>query len=148
MSRVNVPDLAFGLFLVAIGAIAFYLISDLPMGSTARMGPGYVPRALAAAIMLFGLVLGGKALVGAHVSLPEIAWRPILFVGAAVGLFALLLPKVGLAITSVVVVAVASFASSDARIRETVILALVLAAFAVGLFILALGLPFSIWPAL
>ncbi|MGL4290355.1 MAG: tripartite tricarboxylate transporter TctB family protein [Phreatobacter sp.] len=147
MGRINVPDLAFGLFLVVVGALALVLISDLPMGSAARMGAGYVPRALAVIIILFGLGLGGRALVAARVAFPQIAWRPLLLISGAVGLFALLLPRLGLALTSVAVVLTAGFASHDVRFRENIVAALALAAFAVMLFVSALGLPLSIWPA-
>ncbi|QCI66855.1 tripartite tricarboxylate transporter TctB family protein [Phreatobacter stygius] len=146
MGRINVPDLAFGLFLVGVGALALVLISDLPMGTTARMGAGYVPRALAVIIILFGLGLGGRALLAGHVGLPEIAWRPLALIAGAVGLFALLLPRLGLALTSLAVVITAGFASHDVRFRENIVVALSLAAFAVGLFVYALGLPLAIWP--
>ena len=45
--RVNIPDLAFAAFLVALGALAFALASELTVGTAAAMGPGYVPRGLA-----------------------------------------------------------------------------------------------------
>ena len=38
--RVNIPDLAFAAFLVALGALAFALASDLTVGTAAAMGPG------------------------------------------------------------------------------------------------------------
>jgi hypothetical protein len=146
MSRVNTADLAFGLFLVAVGAIALYLIADLPMGSASRMGPGYVPRALAVTIALLGIFLAGKAMVAGREAFPEIAWRPILLVGAAVGLFGLLLPRLGLAITAFITVAVAGLAARDMQWRELLLIAAVLSAFAVLLFIKALGLPMPTWP--
>ncbi|WP_204322011.1 hypothetical protein, partial [Streptococcus pneumoniae] len=77
------------------------------------MGAGYVPRALAVIIILFGLALGGRALVAGHLAFPRIAWRPLLLIAGAVGPFALLLPHLGLALTSVAVVITAGFASHD-----------------------------------
>lgn len=146
MGRVNGPDLAFGLFLVAVGALALVLVADLPMGSAARMGAGYVPRALAVLVILFGLGLGGRALVAGRIAFPDVAWRPVVLIGAAVGLFALALPRLGLALTSFLVVLVAGLASRDVRLGETVVVALALAAFAVGLFVHLLGLPLAVWP--
>jgi hypothetical protein len=148
MGRVNTADLAFGLFLVAIGAVALYLIADLPMGSASRMGPGYVPRGLAVVIALLGGFLALKSLVAGREAFPEIAWRPILLVGAAVGLFGLLLPKLGLAITAFIVVVVAGFGARDMRWQELLLIAVVLSTFAVLLFIKALGLPLPTWPVL
>ncbi len=145
-ARVDVPDLAFATFLVALGALAFALAGELTVGTAAAMGPGYVPRALALLIMVYGLVLGLRAAFAGRQPMPPVAWRPLLLVLAAVGLFAILLPVIGLALTSVAVVVCAGCAAYDVRLRENVLLAVALAAFAVLLFVSALGLPIAIWP--
>ena len=98
--RLNVPDLAFGVFLVALGALAFALASDLTVGTAASMGPGYVPRGLAIIIMIYGLVLGIRAAFTGREPFPAIAWRPLLLISASVALFGILLPVLGLAVTS------------------------------------------------
>jgi hypothetical protein len=145
-ARSNLPDLAFALFLVALGALAFVLAGDLNVGRAGAMGPGYVPRGLALIIVLFGAAMGLRALFAAWQPFPAVALRPLTLIGASVTLFALALPQAGLALTSVAVVICAGFASYDVRLRENVILALALGAFAVALFVLALGLPIPIWP--
>ena len=145
-SRLNVPDLAFAAFLVALGALACALAGELTMGSAAAMGPGYVPRGLAILIMIYGAVLGLRALFSGRQPFPAIAWRPLLLVSAAVVLFALLLPRLGLAITSLAVVLTAGVAAYDARLRENALLAVALAIFAVLLFVSVLGLPIRVWP--
>ena len=61
--KLNVPELTFAAFLVALGALAFALASDLTVGTAAAMGPGYVPRGLALLIMAYGVVLGARAAV-------------------------------------------------------------------------------------
>jgi hypothetical protein len=144
-SRLNVPDLAFAVFLVALGALGFALSSQLTIGSAASMGPGYVPRGLSAIIMLYGLALGIRAIFSGRQSFPAIAFRPLLLISAAVALFAIILPLVGLAVTSAAVVVCAGFAAYDVRLRENAVLALALSAFAVLLFVKALGLPIAIW---
>ncbi len=144
--RLNVPDLAFGVFLVAFGALAFGLASELTVGTAASMGPGYVPRGLSMLIMVYGLVLGVRAAFTGHEPFPAIAWRPLILITAAVALFGILLPVAGLAVTSIVVVVCAGFAAYDVRLRENVILALALAIFAVALFVTVLGLPIPVWP--
>jgi hypothetical protein len=144
--RLNVPDLVLGVFLVAIGALAFALARELTVGTAASMGPGYVPRGLAMIIMVYGLVLGVRAAFTGHVPFPDIAWRPLILIAASVALFGVLLPTIGLAVSSIVVVICAGFASYDVRLRENAILALALAIFAVLLFVTALGLPIPVWP--
>ena len=150
--RLNVPDIAFAAFLVALGAFAFALAGELTVGTAAAMGPGYVPRGLALLIMGYGLILGVRAAFTGRQAFPEeafpeIAWRPLLLISAAVALFALLLPVAGLAVTSFVVVICAGFAAYDVRLRENAVLGLGLAAFAVVLFVTVLGLPIPIWPS-
>ena len=144
--RINVPDLAFAAFLVALGALAFSLASQLTMGSAAAMGPGYVPRGLSVIIMIYGAVLGGRALFSGVLPFPAVQLRPLLLLSAAVALFAILLPIAGLAVTSFVIVVCAGYAAYDVRLRDNVIAALALAAFATVLFVTVLGLPIQVWP--
>ena len=144
--RVNAPDLAFAVFLVALGALAFSLASELTMGSAAAMGPGYVPRGLAVIIMIYGAVLGARALFSGALPFPSIELRPLLLLLAAVALFAVLLPVAGLAVTSFVIVLCAGYAAYDVRLRENAVAALALAAFASILFVSVLGLPIKVLP--
>jgi Tripartite tricarboxylate transporter TctB family len=145
-ARVNMPDLAFAAFLVAIGALALALAGELTVGSAAAMGPGYVPRGLALIIIVYGLVLGSRAAFAGWLVFPDIAWRPLLLLSVAVALFAILLPTVGLALTSFTVVVCAGFAAYDVRLHENAFLGAALAAFAAVLFVSVLGLPIAIWP--
>jgi hypothetical protein len=144
--RINVPDLAFATFLVALGALAYALASELSVGTAAAMGPGYVPRGLAVLVMAYGAVLGLRAAFSGTQSFPDIAWRPLLLILASVALFAILLPLAGLALTSFAIVVCAGLAAYDVRLRENAIAAAVLAAFSIVLFIVALGLPIPVWP--
>jgi hypothetical protein len=146
--RGNIPDLAFAAFLVALGAFAFALASDLTPGTAAAMGPGYVPRGLAVIIMVYGAVLGLRAAFAGRQAFPVVAWRPLIMISAAVALFAVLLPIAGLAITSLAVLTCSGVAAYDARLRENALLAVALAIFAVLLFVTALGLPIQVWPEL
>lgn len=145
-SRINVPDLAFGVLLLAVAIFTWVLVSDLPVGSATSMGPGYVPRGLALLIGVFGLIQTGRAVIAPFVAFPAVAIRPLLLVGASVAVFALLLRVAGLAVTSAAVIIVAGFAAYDVRLGENLLLAIGLAVFSVLLFVLALGLPIPIWP--
>jgi putative tricarboxylic transport membrane protein len=145
-SRINIPDLAFGGFLIALGALAFVLAGELTVGSAASMGPGYVPRGLAILIIVYGAALGAHAAFAQRLAFPAIELRPWLLISGSVALFALLLPLAGLALTGVAVVFCAGFAAHDVRMRENALFAVALAAFAVVLFVTALGLPIRMWP--
>ena len=75
------------MFLVALGALAFALASELTVGTAAAMGPGYVPRGLALIIMVYGVVLGVRAAFAGRVRVSAdrlAAADPDLGVGRAV----------------------------------------------------------------
>ena len=89
----NVPDLAFAAFLVALGGAR--LRAGRRAGSRHRGGDGArlrAARAGACSSWSYGAVLGVRAAFAGRPAFPEIAWRPLLLIAAAVALFALLLP--------------------------------------------------------
>jgi hypothetical protein len=143
--RVDLPELAYGLFLVAVGAVALATTADLTVGSAGNMGPGYVPRGLALVIVLFGAGLAVRALL-AQQAFPAVQLRPLLLISGALGVFALLLPVAGLAVTGLATIVCAGCAATDTRPVENVLFAVALTAFAVVLFVIALGMPVAIWP--
>ena len=144
--RTDFPDLAFGGFLILLAIVALVEIRDLSIGTAADMGPGYVPRALACVIMGFGLVVAGRGFFAERRLLPAVKPRPILSVLISLAVFALLLPRGGLALATLATMACATFATPDYNWRESVLFAVIITVFTVLLFISALGLPLSIWP--
>jgi hypothetical protein len=144
--RGDLPELAFGGFLVVLAAVALVATSALKPGSAADMGPGYVPRGLASIILAFGVLLVGRAFLVARRPLPGTRLRPLLMILAALAVFAVLLPRVGLVFTALATVACATPAASDWRWRESVPFAVALAAVSVFLFVHGLGLPVPVWP--
>ena len=61
--------------------------------------------------------------------------------------FGVLIVPAGLVAASVAVITVGALAGSESRIGEVLALAALLSAAAVALFVFALGLPLSPWPA-
>jgi hypothetical protein len=116
------------------------------IGHAADMGPGYMPRVVALALMGFGLFFSGRGLWRMRVGIAPVQLRPLLAILASVGVFALTAERLGLAITSVAAVILASLATREGRFVETIAFAVVLAGAAVLLFVKLLGLPIPIWP--
>ena len=145
-SRGDIPGAAFGGFLILLAIVALTETRNLSMGTAEDMGPGYVPRALAFIIMAFGLVIAGRGFFAKHRSLPAIKFRPILSVLVSLAVFALLLPRGGLALATLATMACSTFATADYKWRESVIFAVIITAFTVLLFVYGLGLPLSVWP--
>jgi hypothetical protein len=145
-ARVDLPDLAFGLLLVAVGAAALAATADLTVGRAGSMGPGYVPRWLALVIVLFGVGLSVRAVLARRQPFPAVELRPLLLISVSLGLFAVLLPLAGLAVASLATIVCAGLAASDTRPVENILFAVALTAFAIVLFVVALGMPVAIWP--
>jgi Tripartite tricarboxylate transporter TctB family len=132
-----------GFALVAIAAARGY-----SMGSGGKMGPGYFPMLLGIALAGLGALLVGRSLVLDGVRVTRLQVRPTLMIVLGVILFGLMIPYLGLVIALATVTAVSAFASRESRPLEVAALAAVLAAFSVGIFVYALRLPLTVWPAL
>ena len=145
-SRIDLQDLLFGLFLVAVAAGTLVATRNLAVGHAADMGPGYMPRVVALALMGFGLFFSGRGLMRTRLGIAPVQLRPLLAILASVGVFALTAERLGLAIASVLAVILASFATREGRLIETVAFAIVLSGAAVLLFFKVLGLPIPVWP--
>ena len=145
-SRIDWQDLLFGLFLVAVAAATLVATRNLTVGSAADMGPGYMPRVVSLALLAFGLLFCGRGVRRAGVAIESVQLRPLLAILGGVGIFALTAEQLGLAVASVITVILASFATREGRLYETVPFALLLSAAAVLLFVKVLALPVPVWP--
>ena len=144
--RIDFKDLAFGLFLIALAAVAFAATGSLTMGTAADMGPGFVPRALAWIILGFGLSFLVTGILKAREPIPALAWRPLVMILASIAVFAVLFGKLGLIAACVGSVVVAGAATSPVRWLQLLVFGVVIAAFSAVLFVKGLGLPFKLWP--
>jgi hypothetical protein len=146
MFRVRSPqDLGAGLLFVAIGAAGLYFGQDLAFGSAARMGPGYFPILLSYLIIGVGLVLAVKALATDGPPIEAIHIRPLFAILAAILAFGILIDRIGLALTTALLTVGAALARREVNWKETLLLALGLALFAVGVFIYGLSQPLPAW---
>jgi Tripartite tricarboxylate transporter TctB family len=139
-------DFLAGLVFVAFGAAAIILGSAYPLGTAARMGPGYFPRILGIMLVVLGGALSLRALRVKGAPLPGWQWRPVIVVLASVVLFGIVVTKLGLVISTIGLIAFASAASPEFRPRESLISGVLLAALCVGVFVIGLKLQLPIWP--
>jgi hypothetical protein len=145
-SRGDIPGAAFGGFLILLAIVALMETRNLSMGTAEDMGPGYVPRSLAFIIMGFGFVIAGRGFFAEYRPLPAVKPRPILSVLVSLAVFALLLPRGGLAVATLATMACSTFSTADYKWRESFIFAVIITAFTILLFVYGLGLPLSVWP--
>ena len=144
--RFDHSDLLFGIFLIAVAVGSFLATRHLTFGTAADMGPGYMPRVITAGLLAFGLYFMVKGLIAPARRIEAVKLRPLIGILAAVGIFAFLVIKAGLALAAVATIIVAGFASSETKPLENILFGGALAAAAVMLFVKALSLPVPIWP--
>lgn len=147
LHRIDVRELAFGLFLIALALVAFVSTSALSVGTAADMGPGFVPRALAWVILVFGTAFCVTSLLKAPQPFPALAWRPLATILASIALFAVLFSTLGLIAACVGAVLVAGTAVAPVRWGQLCLFGPILAGFSALLFVKGLGLPFKLWPS-
>jgi hypothetical protein len=148
MASIRHPrDFLAGLLFVAFGIAAVVIGSRYTLGTAARMGPGYFPRILGILLITLGAVLALRALRLNGPALPGWKWRPVAVVLGSVVAFGLMVNYVGVVLSTVFLIVAASAASHEFRLREALISGVVLAALAVGVFVIGLKLQLPIWPA-
>jgi len=140
-------DFGAGVMFAGIGLAAIAIGSSYPVGTAARMGPGYFPRGLGILLIVLGaiLVLTSLRSHGSRIQMGDI--KPLGIVLASVLLFGFTVVPLGIALGTVLLVLVASTASHEYRWKESVIAAVVMAVFVVAVFGYGLKLQLPILPA-
>jgi hypothetical protein len=110
------------------------------------MGPGYFPRILGILLIVLGGLLVFRAARVSGARIPPFRWRPTLIVLGSVVLFGAIVRPVGVALSTVILIVTASAASHEFRPRESLVAGVLLAALAVGVFVVGLQLQLPIWP--
>lgn len=141
--------IAGGLFL-AFAAAGLVLASDYPLGTAMRMGAGYFPMLVAAALGGLGvaLLLRGLTVQAAPAQQERLVhWRPSLLIGGSMLAFAWLLPTLGLALATLLMTLLSGLARQRARLGELTLLGGALGLFSVVVFAYGLGLNLPLLPA-
>jgi putative tricarboxylic transport membrane protein len=136
-----------GIMFIAFAAVALIASHSYSLGRAGRMGPGYFPLLLGCALVLIGLILVARSLFTAGERIEPMQLLPLGIIAAGIVVFGLLLQPLGLVLALLAVIVITAFASGESRPLETAALAVVLTAFSVGIFVVALRLPLPIWPA-
>ena len=147
MAVVRSPkDLVAGLMFIAVGITAIVIASNYTLGTAARMGPGYFPRILGILMIVLGAIIAFRSLRVNGPPLPGWKWRPVLVVLGSVVIFGLVVNRLGLVLSTILLIVMSSAASTEFRPREAAISGALLAALAVGVFVIGLKLQIGIWP--
>jgi Tripartite tricarboxylate transporter TctB family len=142
-------DLFAGLLFVVTGVGFAYASMQYDFGSSSSPGPGYFPFGLGILLAVLGGLVLFKAMSietrdGERIG--RIGWRALLVVVAAIVLFALAMPRIGLPLGVALTALLASRAMPGTRWLEALLLSLALAVFCAGVFVFALKLNLPLWP--
>ena len=151
-------DFFAGLMFMGVGLAFAWGATTYNVGSGARMGPGYFPLMLGVLMAVLGAAITFKALVVETVGGDKIgkwALKPLFYIIAANVMFGVLLagvpalkiPAFGLIVAIYAVTFIASMAEAGWKVRNTFILATVLAVGSYLAFVMALKLQFPVWPS-
>ena len=135
-----------GLLFASFGVVGLVLGRKYEVGTASQMGPGYFPALVSWALVLIGSWMAMMGFVVAGEPVQKVMLKPLLLVLGSVVIFALVVRPAGLFVATVVMILVAAAGGWDFRPREITVLALLLAASSVLVFIWGLGLPFSALP--
>ena len=140
MSRLLSKDFLSGVMFIVFGLVALWFGRNLQMGTTVRMGPGYVPHMLAYIMMGLGGIITVVALLvpGEITEAPK--WKPITMVTIGIVCFGLLFESTGLIPALIVLILIASLGGDEFKITEVLFNMVVLAALCVVVFKLGLGM--------
>jgi putative tricarboxylic transport membrane protein len=146
-SFVRAPrDFYGGLVIVAVALFALWASRDLPGLRGFAFGPGTAPRIFAGVLGLLGIAVAATGITNKGPGIDRFYLRGPLFISLSVVLFAWLVRPLGLVIASFLSIVAAAGATPESRVLETLIWGVVLTAFCVVLFPIALNLPMQLWP--
>lgn len=140
----NNKDFLAGLMFIGIGVAAFVAALDYPFGSTVRMGPGYFPRVLAGIMVLFGIVTMLKGLRFPEPVKNIWGWKPLAWITASLLVFGWLIDRFGMIPALVAMFFLSAYAGHEFKWKEVTILTVIMTIFAIGVFVVGLGLPYPL----
>ena len=144
MNRFLSKDFLSGLMFIGFGLLALYFGQKLALGTTVRMGPGYVPRMLALIMMSLGGLICVIALVTGGEPVERIKWKPITLVTIGIVCFALLFERAGLLPALVVLVLISSLGGEEFKLTEVIGNMVALSIICILVFKIGLGMNISI----
>jgi Tripartite tricarboxylate transporter TctB family len=144
----NQKDFGAGLMYMVIGLFFTIMATQYPMGTAAKMGPGYFPFWLGIVMTALGLLILVKSLSAkaAIEKIPPFNWKVIGLITGSVIAYGILLPTMGFIVAVFVLVFMSASASHEFHWKGTLINATFLIVFTYSVFVLGLKLQFPLLP--
>jgi hypothetical protein len=140
MANRDLKNILGGSAISLAGLLFFVEATSYDLGTLTHMGPGYFPAVIGILTLGAGLsiMLPAFACPGPGI---EFSWRPFLFVGFSMAVFAYSLPRIGLIPAVFLLVAVATFGDATTKVIEGIVLAVLVCAGIWLIFKFGLGMP-------
>lgn len=139
-------DILGGIFLMLIAALALYLVKDLPAAGRVGFASGTAPRLFAWGLMGLGAYIAVIGFITEGPALERFRLRGLATILGAVVFFAISIRYLGLVLTGVPMVLIASLAAEDMRWIESIVFGAAITGFCYVLFPKVLGQPIPAWP--
>lgn len=143
-SLIQNKDFLAGLLLLGIGALGFAMALDYPFGSALRMGPGYFPRVLAGILMAFGVFVLIRGVIKQERVQGRWGWKPLGFIVVSLIAFGFIMERLGFIPALIAMFFLSTLGGHEFKLREVVVLTVIMTVFAVGVFVYGLGLPYPL----
>ena len=128
------------------GLIFLVVARNYRMGNATSMGPAYFPTVLGGLMAVLGGIIFFRSFLVRGKKVPAMSFSPLFFIILSLLLFAYLLKPIGVIFTLALLLIVSAFAGHEFKLKEVLILSVVLILFSVLVFVKGLGLPFPLWP--
>lgn len=134
--------------MILIGIVALYLVKDLPASSRVGFASGTAPRIFAYCLIGLGIAVTVIGFLNQGPKIEAFGIRgPVAILGSVV-FFALAIRDLGLAVTGIPMVLMATAAAKERyRWVEAIIFAIGITGFCALLFPIILGQPIPLWPS-
>lgn len=135
-----------GLFVSLVGLVFLVGARGLRMGEPLDMGPGMFPVVLSCCTIIAGFVIAFNDVMREGRILPRLEVKSVLGVSLAIAIYALLIERAGILITTCLAIGVLGYVIPKMSFKETGALALGLSLFLWIVFRMGLGMPLSLLP--
>jgi hypothetical protein len=141
-------DLYSGLMFIVIGGFFALWAGNYPMGTAVRMGPAYFPTILGWLTVVLGLIIAVRGFTTPDEAPNPTQFRPLLLILGSAVLFGMCMDvfNFGFVVAVFVATYVCALGGYEFRWKEGIIEGVVLVVVCWAMFVLALGLPFRIFP--
>ena len=145
----DAKDFWSGIMFAAFGLGFAGFAQEYGMGTAARMGPAYFPTVLGGLLFALGVIIMLKGLSSraAESHVDKFYFKPVLLVLGAVVAFGVLLRPAGLLVALAALVGISSLGGDEFRLRDVILLTIVMALLVLAVFIWGLGMTIPVLPA-